>query len=331
MFIRISMYNFTFSPASSIIITNARAAPISDRNGVPKLMKYFEKHPMLLLAVGILGLSMSAVLVRYSDAPSAVTAAFRMFWTVLLMSPMFLFSSRYRKELSGVSRNTFLLCIAGGICLALHFIIWFDSLKYTSVASATAIVCTEVVWVSLGYCLVLKGKLQPKAVLAIAVTLAGSVLIAWSDSGSGGGHLHGDILALFAAVAVAVYTLIGRAARAAISTTVYTYLVYVAAAAALAAIALLQGYSLAGYGRNAVVTGFLLALFSTILGHSICSWCLKYISPAFVSASKLCEPVIAAVLAFFLFQEVPKIAQIAGGAVIIGGVLFYSRIEHNQP
>ena len=139
---------------------------------------------MLLLAVGILGLSMSAVLVRYSDAPSAVTAAFRMFWTVLLMSPMFLFSSRYRKELSGVSRKTFLLCIASGICLALHFIIWFDSLKYTSVASATAIVCTEVVWVSLGYCLVLKGKLQPKAVLAIAVTLAGSVLIAWSDSGS---------------------------------------------------------------------------------------------------------------------------------------------------
>ena len=291
-------------------------------------MKYFEKHPMLLLSVGILGLSMSAVLVRYSEAPSAVTAAFRMLWTVLLMSPMFLFSSQYRAELLSVSRKTFLLCIASGISLALHFILWFESLTYTTVASATAIVCTEVIWVAIGFCLVLKGSLRPKAILAIAITLAGSLLIAWSDSGSGGSHLYGDILALTAAVAVAVYTLIGRAARTAISTTVYTYLVYAAAAVVLAGIALLQGYSLTGYGKNAVVIGFLLSLFSTILGHSICSWCLKYISPAFVSASKLCEPVIAAVFAFFLFQEVPGIAQIAGGAVIIAGVLFYSKVEH---
>ena len=68
---------------------------------------------------------------------------------------------------------------------------------------------------------------------AIAVTLAGSVLIAMADSASGGGHLYGDILSLIAAVAVAVYTLLGRVVRSSTSTTVYTYLCYSACAAAL--------------------------------------------------------------------------------------------------
>ena len=54
------------------------------------------------------------------------------------------------------------------------------------------------------------------------------------------------------------------------------------------------------------------AIFSTILGHSIFSWCLKYFSPTFVSASKLCEPVVAAVFAGLLFGEV-TIGQAGSG------------------
>ena len=88
-----------------------------------------------------------------------------------------------------------------------------------------------------------------------------------------------------------------------------------------------QGENLVAYGWSAVIVGALLAIFSTILGHSIFSWCLKYFSPAFVSASKLCEPVVAAVLAGFLFGELPGLVQILGGILILGGVLWYSRLE----
>ena len=106
----------------------------------------------------------------------------------------------------------------------MHFALWFASLKHTSVASSTTIVCTEVIWVALGFCLFLKGKLSKKAVAAITVTLLGSALIAYSDAGSEA-HFYGDLLSLSAAVAVAVYTLIGRIVREALSTTVYTYMV----------------------------------------------------------------------------------------------------------
>lgn len=292
-------------------------------------MKFIEKHPMIMIVVGVLGISMSSIFVKYSQAPSAVTAAWRLVWTVLMLTPVVLGKKPVRRELTQTPKKLVLLSILSGLFLAIHFVLWFESLQHTSVASSTTIVCTEVIWVCLGFCLFLKGKLSWKAIAAIGVTLFGSVLIAFSDSGSGA-QLYGDILALLAAIAVAVYTLIGRVVREKLSTTVYTYMVYSACAAVLVVTCVSQGSGLFAYGWSAVIVGLLLAVFSTILGHSIFSWCLKYFSPAFVSASKLCEPVVAAVLAGFLFGELPGWLQVIGGALILGGVLWYSRIEAKQ-
>ena len=292
-------------------------------------MDHLEKHPMTMIVIGVIGISLSSIFVKYSAAPSAVTAAWRLLWTVILMTPVVLGSAPVRRELAGIPGKTVLLSVLSGVFLAVHFVTWFESLKHTTVASSTTIVCTEVIWVCLGFCLFLKGKLSWKAIAAIGVTLFGSVLIAFSDSGSGA-QLYGDILALLAAIAVAVYTLIGRVVREKLSTTVYTYMVYSACAAVLVVTCVSQGSGLFAYGWSAVIVGLLLAVFSTILGHSIFSWCLKYFSPAFVSASKLCEPVVAAVLAGFLFGELPGWLQVIGGALILGGVLWYSRIEAKQ-
>ena len=224
-------------------------------------------------------------------------------------------------------KKNLLLSVLSGIFLAVHFVLWFASLQHTSVASSTTIVCTEVIWVALGFCLFFRGRLHWKAVLAIGIAVVGSVLIAWSDSGTATGHLYGDILALIAAIVEAGYTLIGQRMRKTTSTTAYTYVVYVSCVAVLLVSVLVQGYNVLGYGFSPVLVGLLLSVFSTILGHSIFSWCLKFLSPSFVSASKLCEPVVAAIMAAFLFGEMPVPLQIVGGAMIIGGVLFSSRLE----
>ena len=290
-------------------------------------MSYIERHPMIMIVIGVLGISLSAIFVKYSAAPSAVTAAFRLSWTVLLMSPVIWAKREIREELFQIDKRELLLSVFSGLFLAIHFVLWFESLQHTSVASSTSIVCTEVIWVALGFCLFLKGTLTKQAVLAILIAFAGSVVIAYSDSTAGDAHLYGDILALVSAVAVAAYTLLGRIVRNSVSTSVYTYVVYASCAAVLLGTCLVQGYPLFGYGVSAVIVGLLLSVFSTILGHSIFSWCLKYFSPAFVSASKLCEPVVASIIAVFLFSELPSVLQIFGGTMIIGGVYYYSRIE----
>lgn len=290
-------------------------------------MKYIEKHPMIMIVIGVMGISLSSIFVKYSTAPSSVTAACRLLWTVFLMSPVVWGKQEIRNELLHVSKKTLLLSCFSGIFLAIHFVLWFESLQHTSVASSTTIVCTEVIWVSLGYWIFLKGRLSTRAIAAILVTFLGSVVIALADSSSGGAHLYGDMLSLLAAIAVAAYVLLGRIVREQVSTTVYTYIVYTACAVVLLLFCMIQKNSLFGYGSSAIIVGLLLALFSTILGHSIFSWCLKYFSPSFVSASKLCEPVVAAVLARVLFHEDSTPLQLFGGIVILGGVYYYSRIE----
>ena len=291
---------------------------------------YLEKHPLVMLVIGILGIAMSSIFVKFSKAPAAVTAAYRMLWTVVLMTPVVWGKGSVRREFGQLEKKTLLLSLVSGLFLAAHFVLWFESLDHTSVASSTTIVCTEVIWVALGFCLFLKGRLSGRAILAIGVTIGGSVLIAWSDSGSGGSHLYGDLLALAAAVVEAVYTLIGTVVRKKTSTAVYTYVVYGACAVCLLLTCMVQGLDLFAYGISAPVVGLLLAVFSTIMGHSIFSWCLKFFSPSFVSASKLCEPVVAAIAALFLFSEIPAPVQIGGSLLIMGGVFYYSRLEEKK-
>ena len=290
------------------------------------MMKFFEKRPMAMIVLGVVGISLSSIFVKFSTAPAAVTAAWRLLWTVALMTPVVWGRGAVRRELLGVKWPLALLSALSGLFLAIHFVLWFESLNRTSVASSTTIVCTEVIWVCLGWWLFMGGRVPGKALAAIGVTVVGSVVIAFADSGSRG-HLSGDILALLAAVAVVGYTLIGRAVRSDTSTTVYTYLVYTVCALVLVLTCVFQGQALLGHGSSPIWVGLALAVFSTILGHSIFSWCLKYFSPAFVSASKLCEPVGAAALAALIFGQIPSVMQLLGGALILGGLVWYSRME----
>ena len=290
------------------------------------MMKFFEKRPMAMIVLGVIGISLSSIFVKFSTAPAAVTAAWRLLWTVALMTPVVWGRGAVRRELLGVKWPLAALSALSGLFLAIHFVLWFESLNRTSVASSTTIVCTEVIWVCLGWWLFMGGRVPGKALAAIGVTVVGSVVIAFADSGSRG-HLSGDILALLAAVAVAGYTLIGRAVRSDTSTTVYTSLVYTGCALVLVLTCVFQGQALLGHGSSPIWVGLALAVFSTILGHSIFSWCLKYFSPAFVSASKLCEPVGAAALAALIFGQIPSVMQLLGGALILGGLVWYSRME----
>ncbi len=289
-------------------------------------MKFLEKHPIIMIFVGVIGISLSAIFVRYSSAPSTVTAAFRLLWTIFLMTPTMLIKTSSRTALFSLPRKPLFLSILSGIFLAVHFILWFESLQHTSVASSTTIVCTEVIWVSIGYCIFLKGKISKKEVAAILLTLLGSTLIAFADS-SDGSHLQGDILSLLSAVAVAIYVLIGRFVRKSTINSVYTYVVYLSCSACLLTVCLIKQYNLFIADISAVLVGLLLAVFSTILGHSIFSWCLKFFSPAFVSASKLCEPVVASLFAILLFGEIPSWLQLVGAILILFGVFYYSSLE----
>ena len=281
----------------------------------------------LILMVGVLGISASAILVRFSQAPSGVLAVYRLGWTVLLLLPVVLL--RYRAELKRVTRRDVLLCAASGVCLAVHFLAWFESLRLTSVSVSTVLVSTEVIFTALGFALFLRGRIPRLGVAAILLAFGGSAVLALSG-GAEAGALSGNLLALAAAVASALYTLIGRVQRGHLSTTVYTFLTYLACFVTLVVLTAGSGTPLVGWGARELFMGLALAVLCTLLGHSLFSWCLKYLSPSYVSAAKLCEPVFSTLAAIPLFHEVPTPLQLFGGVVVLGSVLLYTRAERPE-
>lgn len=288
-------------------------------------MSRLTTDPRLVLFLGVLGASFSSIFVRWSAAPSLVTATGRLGWTVLLLLPSVL--GKHRAELLSATHRDLLMCALSGTCLALHFSTWFESLKWTSIASSTVLVSTEVIFSALGFALFLHGRIPRLGVAAIAVAFAGSVVLALSDAGGSGGALAGDLLAVLAAVAVAAYTLIGQVQRARQSTTIYTFLTYLSCLIVLLVLDAATGTPVLGWGFREVGVGLLLAVFCTLLGHSLFSWSLKWLSPAYVSAAKLCEPIFASILGLLLFGEGIGFLQAVGAVAVLAGVLLYTKAE----
>ena len=285
----------------------------------------------LIVLLGGVGISLSAIFVRWADAPSTVLAMYRMLFSALLVAPALLLG--HRKELAALKRRELALCLASGCALGLHFSTYFESLRWTSVAAAVALVDTEVLFVALATVTAFRGKLSRRAWLAIALAFVGSVAVAMADTAAGGADaLRGDLLALAGSVCVAVYTMIGSVCRRTVSTTVYTFVVYLTAAVTVLAVNLAAGIPVTGYGLTDYGAALGMAVFCTLLGHSLFSWGLKYLPAAFISVVKLMEPVFAALWALLLFREVPGIAVVLGGGLIVAGLVLYSlTAEEKRP
>lgn len=279
----------------------------------------------LIVFLGVAGVSLSPVFRRYSTGPSMILALYRVSYATLILTPFVL--ARHRQELFHLRRRELLLCVCSGIFLGLHFSAYFESLHLTSIAVAAVLVNTEALFVTLGSVVFLKTRLSGKAWLAVFITFVGSVIVAMADL-AGGGALKGNLMALLGAVMGAAYTLVGTICRkGGISNSVYTYLLYASAALTVLVISLLSGLPLTGYEPVNLLTTLGMAVFCTLMGHSVYSWGLKYLPASFISTAKLLEPVLAAVWGLLLFAERPAPLVIAGGAIVILGIALYSRVE----
>lgn len=283
----------------------------------------------LIVILGVMGVSLSPIFVRFSTAPSMVLVLYRVAFAALLLTPYVLL--RCREELKAMRRRDWLLCLLAGVFLGLHFTCYFESLRRTAIAPAAVLVNTEAIFVTLGTVLFMKAKLQKQAWLAVLLAFAGSVIVAMADAGSGGGALLGNLLALAGAIFGAVYTMLGTVCRrGGVSTMVYSYVLYAASAVTVLVFVLLSGTAPLGYEPVNFLTTLGMAACCTIGGHSVYSWGLKFLPASFVASLKMLEPVFASVWALFLFGERPGVLVLLGGTVVIFGIVLYGRIAGEE-
>ncbi|MED1951025.1 DMT family transporter [Brevibacillus centrosporus] len=285
--------------------------------------------PYLALFLGVVAVSTSAIFVKLSHAPAPIIATYRLVFSVLLTLPFLLWNRGAMVEIGKLSRKVWLLCILSGAFLASHFLLWFESLNYTSVASSTVLVTLQPLFAFIGGYFFFGERVRLLALSGGLLAIVGSFVIGWGDFRVGGMALWGDFLALLGAVTVTGYWLVGQYVRQHMSSFAYTLVVYSATSVILVAYDLVLGYPLVGYPTADWGWFFCLALFPTLLGHSIFNWIIKWLNTTTISMGILGEPIGTVILAYFILGEVVTPPQWIGGLIIIAGIYLF--IRYNQP
>jgi drug/metabolite transporter (DMT)-like permease len=272
---------------------------------------------LLLLLVGVAGASMSGPLMTAAAAPALAIAFWRTGLAAVALAPAVVVRQRAAlRDLGGRERG---LCLLAGLMLAGHFATWASALKITSVASATALVCSQVGWVVV--LSRLTGAQIPSRVLTgLVLALAGVLLVSGVDFTVSLRAFGGDGLALAGGLFGAAYVMIGGEVRRTVNTTVYVFVCYAACALVLLMICLVFGQALGGYDSSAWWRIVAVTVAAQLVGHSVVNHLLVRISPTVISLFFLLEVPGAALLASVFLGQSPPLGVYAGLTLVLAGL-----------
>jgi drug/metabolite transporter (DMT)-like permease len=284
--------------------------------------------PIIPLLIGMIAISFSPIFVRYSDAPASIQGMYRMLFTVILMLP---FGTKHLHTIRLISRKDWLLLSIAGFFLALHFLLWMESISYTSIASSTIILALEPVFVMIGAYFVFKDRAGKFAIIGLALALMGAFCVGSGDIGLSKSAFTGDVLSFLGTLAVAVNMLIAKRILSRVPSYLYSLIVFAITVICFAIYNLCTDVPYTGYAGNEWFLFLLLAIVPTVFGHMIFNWLLQYVKTTTISMSVLAEPVGASLLGMIIFNEMISTFQLVGGILIMIGLLLYLKSENSKP
>jgi drug/metabolite transporter (DMT)-like permease len=282
----------------------------------------------LSLIIGLITFGFAAIMVRLADGDPIAIVMVRTVGAVLILLPFYLMQNG--KPKSVLSPKEKALFILAGVCLGLHFLLWTASLSYTTVASASVLVCIHPILMIIAERVLHKVKFGWAVWLGVILSFIGSALLGLSDQQTtlASNPLLGNLMAFSAAVVVVIYILLGQQLRKKTEWLEYVFPVYAWSALVCIILFWVSGASLKTTNEFWIYS-LALALGPQLLGHGAMNYAVKYVQPTLLSMSILVEPILATLVAMMLFSEVPTIGSfLAMGLIVFGLMLaWFSRIR----
>lgn len=279
-------------------------------------------YALVLLAAtlwGAMGVFYKVLIERYQMTPLAVATLRSLLGGVILCA--FLVILR-RRLLRVQARDLPLLIAYGVIGVAGFFVAYAYAVALTGVAVAAVLLYTAPAWVGLIAWRWLGESMHARVVVALLMTLAGSVLVAGLyDLDSLQVNGLGILAGLGAGLGYALWSVFNKLAVQRYSAwTVQTYGLLIGAATLLLVLPTAQRATPDDL-RAAWPWLLAMALGPTLGGALAYSLGVRSIPVSIASIVATLEPVIAMVFAFFLFDERLSLPQLLGSALIIGAVV----------
>lgn len=281
-------------------------------------------------------LSTTAILIRYLtqtyDLPALILACLRDFIVFFTLLPFLAF---FRKRLLRVAGRDLLYLLAFGLMMALFNSLWTLSVAFNGAAVATVLAYSSAAFTAVLGRWLLKERLDWARWLAVAVSLAGCVLVSGVlDLEAWRVNLTGIVTGILSGLWYAIYTLMGRSASQR-GLNPWTTLVYTFGFAGV----FLLGFNLLGggvlpgaaekladflwLGNSWIGWGVLILLASgpTLAGFGMYNVALTHLPSGVVNLIATSEPVFTAVIAFFFLGERLTWVQVGGSVLVLGGVV----------
>lgn len=280
-----------------------------------------------LLALGIFGIGTSGPIIAGSKMPIPSLIFWRNLGGSLLLLP---FAVRNREWKNTKQKRAIKWSMLAGFLLGLHFLAFFAAMRYTTVATGTALTCLQPIFAAL-YVSLRGSKIPRKSWSGMAIAFLSVFFITGIDLALGTKYFLGDLAGILGGALAAAYMLTGAHAQKVISTSTYAVVCYFFSAVTALCAALIFGVQLWGFKAREWFLCALLILGAQILGHTMFNLTLKRVSPVIVSLIVFFEvPVSAILAAIWLHQKLASgiIPGLLG--LLIGCSLFVVRSSSND-
>ncbi len=205
--------------------------------------------------------------------------------------------------------------ILGGLLMGAHFLLWIKAFDLTDFASnMLLLVAQPVIATMLGAAL---GEPAPRlAWLAIGTASAGMLLIAGADLTLGPRALLGDGLCIIAGGLIALFYVVARDARRALSMDAFMGVTMLVAAVLALPVAYFAGVPLTGFSAESWYWLGAIVLVTTLGGHGLMNLAARDVSLFTLNLVIVLEPPIAIGLGALLFGASITSLQAAGGVLL---------------
>lgn len=292
-----------------------------------------DRRRLLIIATMIFSAAVTPIAIRITQSegvPSLVIVLIRLWLVSIALLPWIWL--RCRRELLSLTRRQVLLSGISGFWLALNLLLLFVSLEYTSVLMTSLLRRTTPLWIVLPEILIFGVIFSRRFWLSLALTLIGVTLVGLGGLTAieaGSDPLLGGALALIGSFCFGAYLLIGRQLNNVIPPLLYSFLVFLSAALVTSVFVALSATPVTGYSARGYLWVIIVTILAQAMGHLIMNLALQYFTATALAIILQTAVVGSALIALFLFGEIPSLVQIIGSALVIYGVVF-TTIEQTQ-
>ena len=281
----------------------------------------------LTLIIALISISFSPIFIRISEIELGANGT--VFNQLLIFFIVFGFAQTIRQRFdspedistkSPLTTKDWLLLLLVGIISITSLGLWAISLEYTSVANSMLLNNMTPMFTSIWAWLCFGKRFDSKFILGMILALSGAIFLGLEDLQGTGGHLIGDFYALLSAVFLGIYFLIVEQLRSRFSATNILLWRCGIGSILLVPFVLLTEGQLFPITLQTWLAVIGLGIISEGLGQRLLADCLDKFSSSFIAMFLLLEPIVSAMLAWFIFAEALSSITWIGFVIILTGI-----------